>query len=289
MNAESDNKLFCFGLGYSATRLAKRLLTDGWAVSGTCREQAHAAELRSRGIDVQVFDREHTKLNPSALAGTTHLLSSVPPDDKGDAVLDCFATELRTIAPSLKWTGYLSTTGVYGNRNGATVTENDALNPVSDRSRRRAGAEGRWLAMGAHIFRLAGIYGPGRSVIEDIHDEKARCIDKPGHKFSRIHVDDIANVLMASMNKPAPGSIYNVADDEAAAPADVITYTCELMGVPTPPLVPFAEAEAEMSLMQRSFWADNKRVDNSRIKNELGVELAWPTYREGLRALVQDL
>ncbi|MHA1597643.1 MAG: SDR family oxidoreductase [Alphaproteobacteria bacterium] len=264
------------------------MLADGWLVSGTCREPAQVAELRARGIDAYVFDRAHTKLDPSALAGTTHLLSSVPPDDQGDAVLDCFAAELRALVPSLHWTGYLSTTGVYGTRDGGVVTENDALSPTSERARRRTAAEGRWLMSGAHIFRLAGIYGPGRSVLDDIRNETARRIDKPGHMFSRIHVDDIASVLMASMNKPSPGSIYNVSDDEAAAPADVVSYACEVLNVSPPELMSFAEAEPEMSPMQRTFWADNKRIDNSRIKNELGVELAWPTYREGLRALAED-
>jgi len=288
MTTESPQKLFCFGLGYSATWLATKLLKDDWRVSGTCREMARIADLKFRGMDAHMFYREHPKLKPTALAGTTHLLSSVPPDAHGDPVLDCLAKEIRELIPSLKWIGYLSTTGVYGNRDGGVATENDALSPVSDRARRRTAAEGRWLMSGAHIFRLAGIYGPGRNVLDDIRDETARRIDKPGHKFSRIHVDDIATVLRASMDRPSPGSIYNVCDDEAAAQADVIAYACELMGVETPELTPFAEAEEEMSLMQRSFWADNKRVDNSRIKNALGVKLAYPTYREGLKALVKD-
>lgn len=288
MTDESSQKLFCFGLGYSASRLALRMLDDGWQVTGTCREGGHVAELKYRGVDIHVFDRAHPKLKPAALAGTTHLLSSVPPDPQGDTVLDCMAREIKALSPTLQWIGYLSTTGVYGNRDGHMVTENDALNPSSERARRRTAAEGRWLMSGAHIFRLAGIYGPDRNVIEDIKNETARRIDKPGHMFSRVHVDDIATVLQASMARPSPGLIYNVCDDEAAASADVIEYACELMGVQPPPLVPFAEAEAEMSFMQRSFWADNKRVDNSRIKNSLGVELAFPTYREGLRALVNN-
>lgn len=288
MTTEPQQKLFCFGLGYSGLRLAQQLLADGWLVSGSCRKGSRVADLQSRGIDVHVFDREHPKLKPSALAGTTHLLSSVPPDAHGDAVLDCLARDIKALTPSLQWIGYLSTTGVYGNRDGGVVTENDALNPTSDRARRRTAAEGRWLMSGAHIFRLAGIYGPGRSVLDDIRDETAQRIDKPGHMFSRIHVDDIAAVLRASMARPSPGSIYNVCDDEAAAPADVVAYACELMDVTPPPLVSFAEAEPEMSAMQRTFWADNKRVDNSRIKNALGVELAYPSYREGLKALVKD-
>mgnify|MGYP002632159771 CR=1 FL=1 len=286
----SSPRLFCFGLGYTAQVLARGLMARGWSVAGTCREEATVTRLQTLGIAAMRFDRDRRPQDISAgLAGATHLLSSVPPDAGGDPVLDCFESEISALAGSLTWAGYLSTTGVYGDRDGGTVTEADALAPTSDRGIRRAAAEARWLGLTraglpVHGFRLAGIYGPGRTVLDDVRAGTARRIDKPGHMFSRIHVDDIAAVIAASMARPNPGAIYNVCDDEAAAPADVIACACDLLAVDTPPLRAFGDVEQQMSPMQRSFWADNKRVDNSRIKTELGVTLIYPTYREGLRA-----
>jgi nucleoside-diphosphate-sugar epimerase len=172
------------------------------------------------------------------------------------------------------------------------VDETAPRRPTSERSRRRVAAEAAWLALGrdhdlaVHVFRLAGIYGPGRSILDQARTGRARRIARPGHLFSRIHVDDIAGVLQASMDRPSPGAIYNVCDDEAAAQADVVAYGCELLGLPLPPLVTFAEAAKEMSAMALSFWADNRRVDNSRIKRDLAVKLAHPDYRSGLRAVL---
>lgn len=286
--------LFCFGLGYSAQVLARRLIGEGWSVAGTCREQAQVAELRALGVDAVRFERHHMAPEiPSMLGQATHVLSSVPPDGDGDPVLDCFEEAIVALAGSMEWAGYLSTTGVYGDRGGATVTETDDLDPGSQRSRRRALAEGRWLALAGaglpvHAFRLAGIYGPGRNVLDDIRAGRARRIEKPGHMFSRIHVDDLASVLIASMARPDAGAIYNVCDDEPAGPADVVAHGCALLGVEAPPPQSFAQAEPQMSPMQRSFWADNKRLDNSRLKTDLGVRLAYPTYRQGLQACLQD-
>ena len=271
-------KLFCFGLGYSALVLAKQLLADGWDVAGTCQSDARKAELQALGIDAHLFGRD-----TCSLEGASHLLNSVPPDGMRDVVLDTLPTDFS----ALNWIGYLSTTGVYGDTGGARVDETSPLAPTSTRSEARVVAEKRWLEPGGHIFRLAGIYGPGRSVLERVRNGTARRIDKPGHAFGRIHVDDIANVLMASMAKPSPGAIYNVCDDEPAAPADTTAYACELLGMPPPPLVPFDEAAREMSPMALSFWRDNRRVDNSKIKRDLGVALKYPTYREGLRAILE--
>jgi len=271
-------KLFCFGLGYSALALARRLLAGGWAVAGTCQSEARAAELRGLGIDARLF--EH---NRSSLEGATHLLSSVPPDGVGDVVLDALAGDVR----GLEWIGYLSTTGVYGDTGGAMVDENSPLAPTSSRSEARVTAEKGWLGLNAHIFRLAGIYGPGRSPLDRVRSGTARRIDKPGHAFGRIHVDDIAGVLAASMARPAPGGIYNVCDDEPAAPAEVIAFACDLLGLKPPPLIAFDNAEKDMSAMALSFWRDNRRVDNSKIKRDLGVTLQYPTYREGLRAIFE--
>jgi len=290
----SAPRLFCFGLGYSAKALALGLMAKGWSVSGTCREEETAAELRKRGIEAFRFDRDHASPEITrSLAGATHLLSSVPPDGQGDAVLDCFENEIRALATSLSWAGYLSTTGVYGSRDGGTVREGDALEPTSDRARRRVQAESRWLKLAeaglpVHAFRLAGIYGPGRNVLNDVRAGRAQRIVKPGHMFSRIHVDDIAGVIGASMARPNPGSVYNVCDDEPAAPADVIAFACALLGVSAPPAQDFAVAEQDMSPMKRTFWADNKRVDNSKIKTELGVELLYPDFRKGLQGCLKS-
>lgn len=288
-----SGRLFCFGLGYSALALARRLLAQGWSVAGTTRSEDKAEFLSAEGIEVHLFDRGRPLENPAAaLAGTSHLLSSVPPDAAGDPVLDHHRSDIAAFE-SLAWLGYLSTTGVYGDRGGDWVDEESELTPTGERGRRRAAAEEAWLdlwerdALPVHLFRLAGIYGPGRSALESVRNGTARRIDKPGQVFSRIHVDDIAAVLRASIARPRPGAAYNLCDDEAAPPQEVIAYACELLGREPPPLVPFQEAQ--LSDMARSFYRDNKRVSNARIKDELGVALAYPNYREGLRALLAEV
>lgn len=290
----SRRRLFCFGLGYSAGRLAHALIADGWRVAGTTRTAAGQAHLAAEGIDAYRFDGKAPMDDAkTALTGATHLLSSVPPGSDGDPVLARHGGDIRAIK-ILSWVGYLSTTGVYGDTLGAEVTEASPLNPTSDRSRWRADAEAAWLALSrdhglpVHVFRLAGIYGPGRSTLDQVRAGMARRIDKPGHLFSRIHVDDIANVLRASMATPNPGAIYNVCDDKPATAADVVAYGCELLGVAPPPAVPFEEARLGMSPMALSFWRDNRRVSNRRIREELGVALDHPTYRDGLRAVLAE-
>jgi nucleoside-diphosphate-sugar epimerase len=190
----------------------------------------------------------------------------------------------------LTWVGYLSTTGVYGDRGGAWVDEADAVAPTMARTRRRVAAEGHWLASGlpVHIFRLAGIYGPGagRNALDAVRGGRARRIVKTGQVFGRVHVDDIVQVLRASIARPNPGAIYNVADDEPAPPQDVIAFACQLLGVAPPPEMPFEAAE--LSPMARSFYADNRRVCNARIKRELGIKLRYPTYRDGLRVILEQ-
>ncbi|MDD9878939.1 MAG: SDR family oxidoreductase [Magnetovibrio sp.] len=284
--------LFCFGLGYSAQRLAAAVAEAGGAVSGTSRSADQAAAGAERGYTMHVFDGSVG--DPLWLKGATHVLLSVPPGPDGDPVLRSFGPVLADL-PSLAWLGYLSTTGVYGNTDGAWVDETAALNPDVDRSQRRAQAEAGWQALAArhhlplHIFRLAGIYGPGRNVLKQARAGKARRIIKPGHQFSRIHVDDIARVLEASIARPNTqtpgGAVYNVCDDEPAAPADVTSFACDLLGIDPPDPMPFDEAAKGMSPMGLSFWNDNRKVRNNRIKAELGVQLAYPTYRDGLRAI----
>jgi nucleoside-diphosphate-sugar epimerase len=286
-----SGRLFCFGLGYVAQALAARLgaphsAAQGWRIGGTVRGAGKAADLAAKGIAAAIFGRDHP-LDPSALAGATHVLSSVPPDEHGDPVLNACG---EMLPKGLSWIGYLSTTGVYGDRGGALVDETTPVAPGNERSRRRVAAESAWLELGrrlrvpAHVFRLAGIYGPGRSALDSIRAGTARRIEKPGQVFSRIHVDDIAAVLEASIARPHAGAIYNVADDEPAPPADVVAFAAELLGVPPPPLVPYEQAV--LSPMSQSFFAENRRVSNARIRRELGVTLRYPTYREGLRALL---
>ena len=279
-------RLFCFGLGYSARALAARLRPQGWAIAGTARSAEKVAALRAEGIAAFAFDRGVPLDDPAyALAGTTHLLSSVPPDAEGDPVLDHHKADIAACA-GLEWLGYLSTTGVYGDRDGGWVDEGADLLPTGTRGERRVAAERGWLdpPQPVHRFRLAGIYGPGRSALDTVRGGKAKRIDKPGQVFSRIHVEDIAQVLDRSIARPHPGRAYNVCDDEPAPPAEVIAFACDLLGVAPPPLIPFADAE--LSPMGRSFYRDNKRVSNQRIKDELGVRLAYPDYRSGLRALL---
>jgi nucleoside-diphosphate-sugar epimerase len=257
-------RLFCFGLGYTAQALARLLEPEGWTV---------AAAQRDRPLD------------PARLAEATHVLSSVPPNEQGDPVLAAHAAELARLA-GVRWVGYLSTTGVYGDHGGGWVDETTPENPIGERGRRRVEAERGWraLPLPVHVFRLAGIYGPGRSQLDALRAGTAKRIAKPGQVFSRIHVDDIASALRLSMAKPQPGAIYNLADDEPAPPQDVVAYAAELLGVAPPPPIPFAEAE--LSPMAASFYAESKRVSNARIKRELGWRPRYPSYREGLRALL---
>jgi nucleoside-diphosphate-sugar epimerase len=282
--------LFCFGLGYTALALAAPLRAEGWRLAGTCRTAEQQAALAGRGITAHIFERGRPLADPAAaFADVTHILSSVPPDAAGDPVLDAHAADLARLA-GLTWVGYLSTTGVYGDRAGGWVDEASALEPTGERGRRRLAAERGWLALEqrhglpVHLFRLAGIYGPGRNALESLRDGTAKRIVKPGQVFSRIHVDDIVQVLRASMIRPNPGAAYNVCDDNPAPPAEVIEYAAELLGIAPPPAVPFDQAE--LSPMARSFYEDNKRVRNDRIKRELGVTLRYPDYRIGLQAIL---
>lgn len=285
-------RLFCFGLGYCARALAERLGARGWRIAGTTRDPDKAEGLRRAGIETFLFDRDRPLADPTAaLAGTTHLLSSVPPDAKGDPVLDAHGAEIGACG-TLAWAGYLSTTGVYGDRGGGRVDEETPPAPTGPFGKRRLTAEQSWLALGrdrgvpVHIFRLAGIYGPGRNTLERVKAGTARRIDAPGQLFGRIHLADIVAVLEASIARPNPGRIYNLCDDRPAPPAEVVEYACQLLGVEPPPLEPLESAE--LSPMARGFYRDNKRVSNARIKEELGVSLAYPDYRAGLAALLEE-
>ncbi len=281
--------LLSFGHGYSARALARRLIPAGWRVIGTTRSTERAALLEEEGIEARIWPG--TELS-AEIAQATHILISAGPDAGGDPVLRRLAAEIGARGRDLHWLGYLSTTGVYGDHQGGWVGESTPLSPSTRRGQLRMEAEADWQALAAgtglplHIFRLAGIYGPGRGPFAKVRQGTARRIIKPDQVFSRIHVEDIAQVLAASIARPNPGAIYNLCDDDPAPPEDVIAHAAELLGLPVPPAIPFDEAE--MTPMARSFYAESKRVRNDRIKEELGVTLLYPDYRAGLAALLRE-
>ena len=269
--------------------LSRRLDAAGWTIRGTCRKPARKAALGALGISAALFDGD-TPMDPAdLLQGATHVLLSIPPGAEGDPAFRQHAQDIAA-AGTVKWVGYFSTTGVYGNRDGDWVDETSDLRPGNERSQRRVDAERDWLSWGdrhgisVQIFRLPGIYGPGRSAVDQVKAGTARRISKPGHVFSRIHVEDIATTVAASIARAQPGGIYNVCDDEPAAPGDVVAYVCELLSREPPPEIPYDEAD--MSPMAKSFWSDNRRVRNDRMKRDLGVRLDFPDYRIGIRGIL---
>jgi len=280
-----EKTLLSFGHGYVARTLAQRLLPQGWRIFGTTRNDDKINTLRDQGVTpIRWPDGDFD----DALAQATHILVSAGPGPEGDPTLALLQNEISTLAPRLEWAGYLSTTGVYGDHDGAWVDETTPLTPSTGRGKARVAAEAQWQSIPGlplHVFRLAGIYGPGRGPFEKVKAGTARRIIKENQVFSRIHVEDIAQVLEASMARPNPGAVYNVCDDAPAPPQDVIAHAAHLLDLPMPPTVPFEEAE--MSPMARSFYSESKRVSNDRIKHELGVNLIFPSYRDGLPALLE--
>lgn len=280
--------LLTLGHGYSADALARRLLPEGWSVIGTTRSPEKAERLSDGGIEGILWPGDGDIAG--ALARATHILLSAAPGEDGDPVLNDLGPAIAEHADRIEWLGYLSTTGVYGDHQGGWVDEETPLTPSTKRGQQRVTAEAGWQALARthglplHIFRLAGIYGPGRGPFSKVRAGTARRIVKEGQVFSRIHVDDIAQVLAASIARPNPGGIYNLCDDDPAPPQDVIAHAAKLLNLPLPPEVPFEEAE--MSAMAKSFYAESKRVRNDRIKTELGVKLIYPDYRSGLAALL---
>ena len=286
-------RLFCFGYGYTADYLGYALQQNekGWTIGGTTRDEERRRELLSRRIRARIFDYQHPIPDPeSRFSRFTHLLICTPPDDDGDPVFNMHAEEFTNL-PNLKWVGYLSSTGVYGNRDGGEVDERAEVRPTSRRGSRRALAEQQWLSLHrryglpVHIFRLSGIYGPGRSALDSVRAGVARRIEKPNHVFNRIHVDDIVQTLLASFTNPNPGAIYNLADDDPVPSHEVIAYACKLMGLEIPPLIPFEDAD--LAPITLSFYNDNKHVLNQKIKTELGVKLKYPNYKVGLEGCLQ--
>lgn len=287
-----ENTLFTFGHGYTAAALTRRLVARGWTVYGTTRSPDRADQIARSGAIPVVLGGTDAEPWVEGLAQADHLLISAGPDDAGDPVLRAAGARIATLAPRLRWAGYLSTTGVYGDKGGDWVDETTPLDPATKRGQARARAEGDWQALAArsglplHIFRLAGIYGPGRGPFAKLRKGTARRIIKPGQVFSRIHVEDIATVLDASIARPRPGAAYNVCDNDPAPPQDVIAYAAKLLGLPLPPEVDFETAD--LSPMARSFYAESKRVSNRLIAEELGVTLAYPDYCSGLAALLRE-
>ncbi|MEQ9814395.1 MAG: SDR family oxidoreductase [Azospirillaceae bacterium] len=290
-DATPPGRFHALGMGYVATALAGLLAAEGWEIAGTVRAPEKAHRLAARGWHVLPWsggrDRAVADALDAALGGATHLLHSIPPETAGDPVLSRFARVLAE-APALRWVGYLSTTGVYGDRRCAWTDETVPPAPLTTRGRRRAAAERAWLdlarrhAVPVHIFRLSGIYGPGRSALDQVAAGNARRIVKPGHVTNRIHLDDILAVLLASIARPNPGAVYNLADDLPAPSADVVAEAARLLGLPPPPET--AWDAPDLSPMVRSFYGECRRIDNRRIKRELGVTLTHPTFREGLAA-----
>ncbi len=287
--AKLDNHMLFFGFGFCAEALAPQLAARGWQLSATCRDDEKAARLKAMGITPIQLDG--APLTPEQLGGITHILLSAAPTREGDPALPLLTPALQTHA--LSWLGYLSTTGVYGDHAGAWIDEDTPCGKMGARGQARVDAEAAWGALSEaqnlpiHYFRLAGIYGPGRNQLVSMQNGKARRIEKPDQVFSRIHVADIAQILLASIDKPNAGRAYSVCDDGPAPPQDVVAFAADLLGMEAPPLIAFEDAE--LSTMAQSFYADNKRIKNTRLKEELGVVLLYPDYRAGLSALYQAM
>jgi nucleoside-diphosphate-sugar epimerase len=279
-----EKTLLSIGHGYSARALAERLVPQGWRIVGTTRSADKADQIAATGVEPVVWPGTDLA---TLLAGFPNILVSAGPGSDGDPVLNAVQDDFARAAPDLRWLGYLSTTGVYGDHGGDWVDETTPLSPSTKRGQARVEAEARWQAipdLPLHIFRLAGIYGPGRGPFAKVRAGTARRIIKDGQVFSRIHVDDIAQALELSLHSPDPGAIYNLCDDDPAPPQDVIAYAAKLLGVPIPPAI--AIEDAEMTPMARSFYAESKKVRNDLIKQALGWTPRYPTYHEGLNAML---
>ena len=279
-----EKTLLSIGHGFSARALAARLVPQGWRIVGTTRSPDKADAIADTGVEPVVWPGADLG---ALIAQFPNVLVSAGPDSAGDPVLNAVEDAVTRAAPDLRWVGYLSTTGVYGDHDGDWVDEDTPLTPSTKRGRARVTAEARWQAipdLPLHIFRLAGIYGPGRGPFAKVRAGTARRIIKPGQVFSRIHVEDIAQALELSLQRPDPGAVYNLCDDDPAPPQDVIAHAAELLGLPVPPAIPFDQAV--MTPMARSFYAESKKVRNDRIKQALGWAPQFPTYRAGLAALL---
>lgn len=282
-----QNHILFFGLGFTAKHLALQLLEQGWRVSGTSRTSKDFQYFRQIGITPHIFDEGLPIDTMWDMDSVTHIITSAPPSENGDPVLGYHLDDMQSIS-NLQWVGYLSTTGVYGDYQGDWVDESADLKANNVRSKRRVQAEQDWLnsKLPVHIFRLSGIYGKGRSVIDSLKNGTAKRINKPTQVFSRIHVEDICQTLLASIDKPNPMSIYNCADDLPCPQAEVVEYAAKLIDIEPPELVDFENAN--LSPMAKSFYSSCRRVENNKIKEELSVKLKYPTYKEGLEFIAQQ-
>jgi nucleoside-diphosphate-sugar epimerase len=280
-----QRRMVVAGLGYAGTAIAAEAAAAGFAVTGTARDPAWAKP--PGGVAMCRFDQAG-----EAICDATHLVVTAPPGERGDPVLAAHEAAIAA-APGLRWIGYLSTTGVYGDRGGAVVTEADAPAPGQPRSVRRLQAEQAWRAAAAargaalDLFRVGGIYGPGRSALDELRQGVARRVVKAGHAFSRIHRDDIALAVVAGATRPDGVRVLHLVDDEPAPSADVVAEAARLLGVDPPPETPLEQAWPRMSDMARSFWSENRRVANAATKAALGIAWRCPSYREGLRRVLE--
>lgn len=278
-----------FGFGYTANYLAPRLSHEGYEVIATSRDPSQC--LYNNNTYCQLIDFNQKDRVIDLLRQTSHLLISTPPNKENDPVIDCYGCDLLKLKNLFQWVGYLSSTGVYGDHHGAWVNENSLTQPVSIRAKVRVQAEQAWLNIARdnfpiHLFRLAGIYGPYRNALSDINNGKSFSVYKEGQYFSRIHVIDIINIIMASINKPKPNSIYNMADDLPTPSHEVDQFAAKLLHQQALPLIPFEKAQ--LSPMAQDFYCANRKVSNKKIKQELGVELNYPSYQQGLTQLFNN-
>jgi len=295
-------RLFCFGLGYTALAFIDHLKEQekDWHFSGTCRDPGKCQELKKHNIDGFTFNSEQPeegdiKAIRQALKKASHILISIAPTkDQADPILSHFSEDMsKNLHQNIKWLAYLSTTGVYGDHKGGWVGENTPLTPGTKRGKMRLEAESDWLklfqekGLPVHIFRLGSIYGAGRGQLHSLRKGRLQKLVKPGQYFSRIHVSDIAHVLFASLNSPHAGRCYNVVDDLPAPSQEVIDYICDLLHRPHLPEIDFDNAD--ISPMMKSFYSENKRVCNDRIRQELNVKLLYPTYKEGFSHLIKNI
>ena len=288
-------RAFVFGFGYVGLAFALVLKANGWKVGGTCRSEERRKELLKHGLEAFIFNAANEEdAIRHKIVSSDIILSTVPPLGAGDPVLPSYGKDILE-TPEGCWLGYLSTTGVYGDWGGGLVDEASELRAKSERGVRRIIAEKCWADLAkkngpqCHLFRLAGIYGPGRNILVKLKAGNARRINKPGHLFSRIHVADIVAVLLASICRPRGGAVYNVCDDEACSQEELVEYGCNVLGIKSLPLIEFENAVNDMSAMARSFWQDRRRVSNRLMHEELGIRLRFPTYRNGLRDLAAEV
>jgi nucleoside-diphosphate-sugar epimerase len=282
-------RVLIFGAGFSGRAIGRRFAQAGVPVSGTTRSAEKFAALERNGIAPFLFDGTVSEALAADLQQTTHLILSAAPDASGDPVLNAAGDLLRDRMPELQWIGYLSTVGVYGDRDGGWVEEDDARDPTSTRGLQRVAAEQAWTAFGAArsvpvaLLRLAGIYGPGRNTFLNLEEGKAKRVIKPGQVFNRIHVEDIAGATELLAGNRIGGA-FNITDDEPAPPQDVVSFAADLLGMEPPPEIAFEDAD--MSPMARSFYGDNKRVSNAKLR-EAGYQFRYPNYRVALEAMMQ--